>query len=48
MTYIYPLRNLTTDIQKQLESFFSHIGMVPKRIITDFDLNLLVERAENI
>ena len=41
MTYIYPLRDLTTDIQKQLESFFSHIGMVPKRIITDFDLKLI-------
>jgi len=45
MTYIYPLRNLTTDIQKQLESFFSHISMVPKRIITDFDLKLIGGKA---
>ncbi len=45
MTYIYPLRNLTTDIQKQLESFFFHIGMVPKRIITEFDLKLIGGKA---
>jgi len=45
MTYIYPLRDLTTDIQKQLESFFSHIGMVPKRIITEFDLKLIGGKA---
>jgi hypothetical protein len=30
MTYIYSLQNLTTDIQKQLELFFSHIVMVPR------------------
>jgi len=41
MTYVYPLHNLTGDIQKQLECFFAHLGMVPKRIITDFDLKLI-------
>ncbi len=41
MTYVYPLQNLTGDIQRQLESFFAHLGMVPKRIITDFDLKLV-------
>jgi hypothetical protein len=45
MTYMYPLQNLTTDIQKQLESFFAHLGMVPKRIISDFDLKLVGGRA---
>jgi hypothetical protein len=41
MTYLYPLQNLTGDIQKQLEAFFAHIGMVPKRIVTDFDTKLV-------
>lgn len=41
MTYMYPLQNLTSDIEKQLESLFAHLGMVPKRIITDFDLKLV-------
>jgi len=45
MTYIYPLKNLTTDIQKQLESFFSHLGLLPRRIITDFDLKLIGGKA---
>jgi hypothetical protein len=45
MTYIYPLQNLTTDIRKQLELFFSHIGMIPHRIITDFDLKLIGGKA---
>ncbi len=45
MTYIYPLQNLTGDIQKQLEAFFAHLGMVPKRIISDFDLKLVGGRA---
>ena len=41
MTYLYPLHNLTSDIPKQLQSFFAHIGMVPKRLVTDFDLKLI-------
>jgi hypothetical protein len=45
MTYIYPLKNLTSDIQKQLELFFSHIGVLPRRIITDFDLKLIGGKA---
>jgi hypothetical protein len=39
MTYIYPLQNLKSDIQKQMEALFTHIGIVPQRIISDFDLN---------
>jgi hypothetical protein len=45
MTYMYPLQNLTGDIQKQLEAFFAHLGMVPKRIISNFDLKLVGGRA---
>ena len=41
MTYIYPLQNLTSDIKKQIEAFFAHLGFVPKRIITDFDTKLI-------
>jgi hypothetical protein len=29
MTYLYPLKNLTSDIKKQMEAFFAHIGCVP-------------------
>ncbi len=36
MTYLYPLQNLTTDIRKQLEAFFAHLGFTPSRLITDF------------
>jgi hypothetical protein len=35
MTYIYPLQNLTTDIRKQLEAFFAHLGFTPKHLVTD-------------
>jgi hypothetical protein len=45
MSYLYPLQNLTSDIQKQLEQFFTHIGMVPKCIVTDFDLKLIGGKA---
>jgi hypothetical protein len=45
MIYLYPLQNLSGDIQKQLESFFSHIGIVPKRFFTDFDLKLVGGKA---
>jgi len=45
MTYMYPLQNLTSDIQKQLESFFAHLGMIPKRIISDFDFKLVGGQA---
>ncbi len=45
MTYIYPLRNLTYDIPKQLAAFFAHLGFVPKRLITDFDLKLIGGKA---
>jgi hypothetical protein len=30
MCYIYPLQNLTTDIPKQIQAFFAHLGFVPK------------------
>jgi len=45
MTYLYPLQNLQTDIQKQMETFFSHIGVVPHRLITDLDLKLIGGRS---
>ena len=45
MTYIYPLHNLTHDIPKQIEAFFAHLGFVPHRLITDFDLKLIGGRA---
>jgi hypothetical protein len=45
MTYIYPLHNLTTDIKKQMESFFAHIGVIPKRIVSDFDTKLIGGQA---
>jgi hypothetical protein len=45
MTYIYPLHNLTTDIPKQLDAFFAHLGFLPKRLITDFDLKLFGGKA---
>jgi hypothetical protein len=47
MTYLYPLQNLTTDIQRQLEYFFAHIGMIPKRLISDFDLKLIGGEARD-
>jgi hypothetical protein len=47
MTYIYPLQNLTTDIKKQLESFYAHLGVVPRRIISDFDLLLIGGKARD-
>ncbi len=45
MTYLYPLQNLTTDIRKQLEAFFAHIGFTPTRLITDFDTKLIGGKA---
>jgi hypothetical protein len=45
MTYLYPLKNLTSDIPKQLELFFSHLGMIPCRIILDFDMKLIGGKA---
>jgi len=45
MTYIYPLQNLSSDIPKQLQLFFSHLGIIPKRIISDFDLKLIGGKA---
>ena len=45
ITYLYPLHNLTTDIPKQIEAFFAHIGIIPKCLVTDFDM---VSKQENI
>jgi hypothetical protein len=45
MTYIYPLQNLTTDIRKQMETFFAHLGCFPKRLISDFDTKLIGGKA---
>jgi hypothetical protein len=41
MMYLYPLRNLTLDIKHQFEFFFAHLGVIPKRIISDFDTKLI-------
>jgi hypothetical protein len=41
MMYLYPLRNLTSDIKRQFEFFFAHLGVIPKRIISDFDTKLI-------
>jgi hypothetical protein len=41
MTYIYPLKNLNSDIRKQIEAFFAHLGFSPKRLITNFDTKLI-------
>jgi hypothetical protein len=41
VTYLYPLQNLTSDIQKQLEAVFAHIGFPPKFLISDFDTKLI-------
>jgi hypothetical protein len=45
MTYLYPLHNLTSDIPRQLEAFFAHLGIIPKRLISDFDLKLIGGKA---
>jgi hypothetical protein len=45
VTYLYPLQNLTTDIPKQLEAFFAHIGTVPHHLISDFGLKLIGGKA---
>jgi hypothetical protein len=45
MTYLQPLQNLSSDIQKQLEAFFAHIGFIPRHLISDFDLKLIGGRA---
>jgi hypothetical protein len=45
MMYLYPLHNLTSDIQKQLELFFSLLGAIPRRIISGFDMKLIGGKA---
>ena len=45
MNYIYPLQNLTSKIPKQMEAFFAHIGRLPDRLISDFDLKLIGGKA---
>ncbi len=47
MTYLYPLRNLTSDIPRQLQAFFAHLGIVPRRLISDFDLKLIGGKARD-
>jgi hypothetical protein len=47
MTYIYPLQNLTSDIRKQLDAFFAHLGITPKRFISDFDTKLIGGKARD-
>jgi hypothetical protein len=45
MNYLYPLQNLTSEIPKQMEAFFAHIGHLPDRLISDFDLKLIGGKA---
>jgi hypothetical protein len=45
MNCVYPLRNLRTDIQKQMEAFFAHIGIISRRLISDFDQKLIGSMA---
>jgi hypothetical protein len=45
MNYLYPLQNLTSEIPKQMEAFFAHIGRLPDRLISDFDLKLIGGKA---
>jgi len=43
--YIYPLQNLTSDIQKQLNALFAHLGILPKCLISNFDTKLIGGKA---
>jgi hypothetical protein len=45
MTYLYPLQNVTSDIKKQMEAFFAHIGCVPRQLISGFDMKLIGGKA---
>jgi hypothetical protein len=47
MSYVYPLQNLTSDIPKQLEALFAHIGCYPMRLISDSDTNLIGGKARD-
>jgi hypothetical protein len=47
MNYIYPLQNLTSDIPRQMNAFFAHIGILPKCLISDFDLKLIGGKARD-
>jgi hypothetical protein len=47
MTYIYLLQNLTSDIVRQLDCFFAHLGFRPKRLISDFDTKLIGGKARD-
>jgi hypothetical protein len=47
MTYLYPLQKLTSDIPKQMQAFFAHIGSPPKRVISDFDLKHIGGKARD-
>ena len=38
---------MTTDIKSQMEAFFAHIGMVPRRIISDFGTKLIGGHARD-
>jgi hypothetical protein len=45
MNYLYLLQNLFSEIPKQMEAFFAHIGHLPDRLISDFDLKLIGGKA---
>jgi hypothetical protein len=39
---------MTTDIPRQLNAFFAHLGMLPKQLISDFDTKLIGGKQEII
>jgi hypothetical protein len=47
MTWIYPMHNLTSDIIKQLDAYFARLGILPKRLISDFDTKLIGGKARD-
>jgi hypothetical protein len=47
MNYVYSLHNLTSDIPKQLQAFFAHLGFTPTHLISDFDLKLIGGEARD-
>jgi hypothetical protein len=47
MMYLYPLQNLTSDIIKQMQYFFANLGFYPRRLISDFDTELIGGKAHD-
>ena len=41
------MHNLTSDIIKQLDAYFARLGILPKRLISDFDTKLIGGKARD-